>query len=108
MYAVLLVEDAGFVAVEASTGDEALAILQQRDDIRVLFTDVEMPGSLNGLELVEVVRERWPPIALIVVSGHVEVDPQQLPDRTRFFRKPYAENEVLGALTALPISKGPR
>ncbi len=103
MYAAVLVEDAGYVAIEAATADEALAILSARDDIRVLFTDVEMPGSLNGLELVEVVREKWPPIELIVASGHVQVDPQRLPERARFFRKPYTENEVIKALKALPL-----
>lgn len=103
MYATVLVEDAGYVAIEAATADEALAILSARDDIRVLFTDVEMPGSLNGLELVEVVREKWPPIELIVASGHVQVDPQRLPERARFFRKPYTENEVIKALKALPL-----
>lgn len=103
MYATVLVEDAGYVAIEAATADEALAILSARDDIRVLFTDVEMPGSLNGLELVEVVRETWPPIELIVASGHVQVDPQRLPERARFFRKPYTESEVIKALKALPL-----
>lgn len=103
MYATVLVEDAGYVAIEAATADEALEILSARDDIRVLFTDVEMPGSLNGLELVEVVREKWPPIELIVASGHVQVDPQRLPERARFFRKPYTENEVIKALKALPL-----
>ena len=103
MYATVLVEDAGYVALEAGAAEEALAILNTRDDIRVLFTDVEIPGSLNGLEFVEVVRETWPPIALIVTSGHVQVDPQKLPDRARFFRKPYSEGEIVKALKALPF-----
>lgn len=103
MYATVLVEDAGYVALEAGTAEEALAILNERDDIRVLFTDVEIPGSLNGIELVEVVRGTWPPIALIVTSGHVQIDPQKLPDRARFFRKPYTESEIVKALKALPF-----
>lgn len=104
MYAALLVEEAGYLAVEAATADEALAILEQRDDVRILFTDVEMPGSLNGLQLVEVVREKWPPIALMVTSGHVRVDPQKLPERARFFRKPYSESEIIRTLKSLPAS----
>ncbi|MGO4675162.1 response regulator [Bosea sp. 2YAB26] len=104
MYAALLVEEAGYLAVEAATADEALAILEQRDDVRILFTDVEMPGSLNGLQLVEVVREKWPPIALMVTSGHVRVDPQKLPERARFFRKPYSESEIVRTLKSLPAS----
>lgn len=63
MLAVVLVEDAGFEALEASTADEALAIIDARADIRVLFTDIEMPGSLSGLDLVEVVRDKWRPVA---------------------------------------------
>ncbi len=102
MYAALLVEEAGYLAVEAATADEALAILEQRDDVRILFTDVEMPGSLNGLQLVEVVREKWPPIGLMVTSGHVRVDPQKLPERARFFRKPYSESEIIRTLKSLP------
>ncbi|MGO4740199.1 response regulator [Bosea sp. 2KB_26] len=104
MYAALLVEEAGYLAVEAATADEALAILEQRDDVRILFTDVEMPGSLNGLQLVEVVREKWPPIGLMVTSGHVRVDPQKLPERARFFRKPYSESEIIRTLKSLPAS----
>lgn len=104
MYAALLVEEAGYLAVEAATADEALAILEQRDDVRILFTDVEMPGSLNGLQLVEVVREKWPPIGLMVTSGHVRVDPQKLPERARFFRKPYTESEIIRTLKSLPAS----
>lgn len=104
MYASLLVEEAGYLAIEASTADEALAILEQRDDVRILFTDVEIPGSLDGLELVEVVREKWPPIALMVTSGHVRVDPQKLPERARFFRKPYSESEIIRTLKSLPAA----
>lgn len=104
MYATLLVEEAGYLAVEAATADEALAILEQRGDIRILFTDVEMPGSLNGLQLVEVVREKWPPIGLMVTSGHIRVDPQKLPERARFFRKPYSESEIIRTLKSLPIT----
>jgi CheY-like chemotaxis protein len=103
MYASLLVEDAGFLAIEASTADEALAILDRREDIRILFTAVGTPGSLNGLKLVEVVREKWPAIELIVASGHVEFDPLKLPERARFFRKPYPEHEVIKALKTPPV-----
>jgi CheY-like chemotaxis protein len=107
MYASILVEDAGWEPIEASTADEALAILESRDDVRVLFTDVEMPGSLDGLELVEVVRKRWPPVELIVASGHVKVDPQRLPERARFFMKPYDEETLAATLrTLIPPAPG--
>lgn len=101
MFATVIVEDAGFEALEASTAEEALALLETREDIRVLFTDVEMPGSLNGLDLVEIVREKWPPVELIVASGRVKVDPQRLPERARFFTKPYDEAKVAETIRRL-------
>ncbi|MGH6782004.1 MAG: response regulator [Sphingomonadaceae bacterium] len=104
MHASLLVEEAGYLAVEASTADEALAILERRDDVRILFTEVELPGSLNGLQLVDVVREKWPPVELMVTSGHVQIDPQRLPAGVRFFRKPFSESEILKTLKSLPVA----
>lgn len=102
MYTRLLVLDAGFVSIEAASADEALGILHERDDVRIVFTDVEIPGStLNGFDLVEVVRKKWPWIELIVASGHVEIKPERLPERVQFFRKPYGENEIIMALKAM-------
>ena len=70
MMAVDLVEDAGFDAVEARSADEAVAILEARTDICVVFTDVDMPGSMDGLKLAASIRDRWPPIEIIITSGH--------------------------------------
>jgi CheY-like chemotaxis protein len=70
LHAVNLVEDAGYTAVEASNTDEAIAILERRKDIRIVFTDINMPGSIDGLKLAHAIRKRWPPIELIVASGH--------------------------------------
>ena len=64
-----MVEEAGFEAIAASDADEAIRILESRNDIRAVFTDVHMPGSMDGLRLARVVRNRWPPVALIVTSG---------------------------------------
>ena len=64
-----IVEDAGFVALEADNADEAVAILEARSDIALLLTDINMPGSMDGLKLAHAVRNRWPPIKIIVVSG---------------------------------------
>lgn len=69
LHAVTLVEDADFTAIEASNADEAIAILERRKDIRVVFTDIDMPGSMDGLRLAHVIRKRWPPIEHIVTSG---------------------------------------
>jgi two-component system, response regulator PdtaR len=99
--AVDLVEGAGYEALEASDADEAIRILQSRPDIRVVFTDVDMPGSMDGLKLAQFVRDRWPPIKIVVASGLQIITESQLPAGSRFFRKPYAQSSILSALTEL-------
>lgn len=69
MRAVDIVEDAGFTAVEAVNADEALSILESRSDISLLFSDIQMPGSMDGLKLAHAVHDRWPSIKIILVSG---------------------------------------
>jgi CheY-like chemotaxis protein len=83
------VSDTGFSALEATTGDEALAILSERDDIDVVFTDVNMPGKLDGFALSGVIAERWPRIGVIVTSGMVRPLCSDLSWRTLFVPKPY-------------------
>ena len=70
MDAATFIEDAGFAVYEASNSDEAIRVLETTDNIRVVFTDINMPGSIDGLKLARYVRGRWPPIKLIVTSGH--------------------------------------
>src|SRR5437868_9951893 len=72
MRAVDIVEDAGFNPVEAVNADEALAILESRSDIALLFTDIQMPGSMDGLKLAHAVHNRWPHIKIMLVSGQVK------------------------------------
>jgi CheY-like chemotaxis protein len=79
MSAVDIVENAGFEAVEAGNADEAVRILESRTDIRIVLTDIDMPGSINGLKLAAAVRDRWPPIEIIIVSGHVRPKDDELP-----------------------------
>src|ERR1700674_2110137 len=69
MRAVDIVEDAGFTPIEAVNGDDAFAILESRSDIDLLFTDIQMPGTMDGLKLAHAVHERWPSIKIILVSG---------------------------------------
>jgi two-component system, response regulator PdtaR len=97
-HAVELVEAAGYRAVEASNADEAIAILEARKDIRVVFTDINMPGSMNGLKLARAIRDRWPPIELILTSGHFDVPESDIPERGLFFSKPYRDEEIVSAL----------
>jgi DNA-binding NtrC family response regulator len=94
LHAAEMVAAAGFEAVEAANADEAIAILEVRQDICVVFTDIDMPGSMDGLKLAAAVAKRWPPIKLIVTSGKLRVSPDQLPPGGRFFPKPYLERDI--------------
>src|SRR5664279_3394362 len=80
MGAAEMIGDAGFDVVEAASADEAIAILEARPDIRVIFTDIQMPGSMDGLKLARFVRDRWPPIKIIATSGLVTVKDDDLPE----------------------------
>ena len=99
MSAVHMVEDAGYTVVEACNADEATGILERQSDIRVVFTDINMSGSMDGLKLAHWIRNRWPPIHLIVASGLNMQD--KLPANGRFVRKPYTAKDVTTALDEL-------
>lgn len=101
MMAVDLALDAGFEVVEAWSADEAVAILESRSDIRVVFTDVDMPGSMDGLKLAAAIRDRWPPIEIIVTSGHMRMTDGALPVRSVFFSKPYDTEKVAAEMTRM-------
>lgn len=101
MNATAMVEDAGFEAIAASDADEAIRILESRSDIRAVFTDVHMPGSMDGIRLASVVRNRWPPVALLVTSGQTNVPDGDLPTGGRFLKKPYAPVQIETALRQL-------
>jgi len=98
LHAVNLVEDAGYIAIEASNADEAITILEARKDIRIVFTDINMPGSMDGLKLAHAIRKRWPPIELILTSGDFDLSDTDIPERGRFFPKPYVDKEIVSAL----------
>lgn len=104
LLAVGVVEDAGLDAIEANNADEAVRLLESRDDIRIVFTDIDMPeGSMNGAKLAVCVRDRWPPIEIIVTSGHFAREDITLPPGALFFAKPYnprAVTEVLRRMAA--------
>ena len=98
MRAVDMVEDAGFTPVEAVDADEAVAILESRSDIALLFTDIQMPGSMDGLKLAHAVRERWPLIKIILVSGQLKLANIDIPADSRFFGKPLAAREMISEI----------
>ncbi|HEY0120313.1 MAG TPA: response regulator [Rhizobium sp.] len=91
-------EDGGFLVFEAAHADEAIAILEQHTEIRVLFTDIDMPGSMDGLKLAAAVRDRWPPIKIIVTSGHQSIRDENLPVDGRFFSKPYNPEKIIDTI----------
>jgi CheY-like chemotaxis protein len=92
---------AGFEVVEAANADEAIEVLESRTDITVVFTDIQMPGSMDGLKLAQAVRGRWPPIKIIATSGRLHLDESDLPEGGRFLPKPYSPSQVTGALREL-------
>jgi CheY-like chemotaxis protein len=92
--AMQTIEDAGFEVIEAADADEAIRMLESRNDIRVVFTDIQMPGSMDGLKLAHAIRNRWPPIKIIVTSGRGHVGEQDLPEGGRFFAKPYEATHI--------------
>jgi CheY-like chemotaxis protein len=89
-----IIEDLGFIALCAANADEAILILEKRDDIRLVFTDVNMPGYLDGIALAKAVRNRWPPIKILVVSGNPFPELDTLPIGAMFLKKPYARRHV--------------
>jgi CheY-like chemotaxis protein len=99
--AISLLEDAGYVVVEAANADEAILILEARADIRIVFTDINMPGSMDGLKLVEAIRHRWPPVLLIVTSGKNALRDSDLSEGGRFVPKPYTSEQVLSVIEGL-------
>jgi CheY-like chemotaxis protein len=101
MLAVEVVEEAGCVALEACDADEAVALLESRPDISVLFTDINMPGSMDGLKLAHAVRDRWPPIKILVVSGQVRLQQTDLPANSCFVGKPYRTASIVEELHSL-------
>ena len=98
MVAVSVAEESGFEVLSAATADEAIGILESRSDIRLVFTDVHMPGSMDGLRLAHAVRGRWPPVELLVTSALGNVTAKDLPERGRFLPKPYNAATLLRVL----------
>ena len=91
-------EDAGFEVFEAANADGVIDILIANSHISVMFTDVDMPGGVDGLKLAASVRDRWPPITIIITSGHRAVDLDDLPVRARFMAKPYNPDAVVRSI----------
>jgi two-component sensor histidine kinase/ActR/RegA family two-component response regulator len=101
MRAVDIVEDAGFCPIEAINADEAISVLESRSDISLLLTDIQMPGTIDGLKLAHAVHERWPSIKIILVSGQVKPSEAERPANSRFFGKPLDVEQMITELKAM-------
>ena len=104
MHAAGLLEENGFGVVEAENADAALKLLETRDDVRLLFTDIQMPGSCDGMDLARKVHALWPRILLVITSGRVRPAQAEIPDDGRFVAKPYQANDLLTEVDD-PLSK---
>src|SRR5580658_7486013 len=93
--AVGMLEDAGFRMIEAVNADQALELLAADSDVQLLFTDVNMPGTINGLALARHVRDRWPHIGIMVASANQAPEPEDMPADSRFEQKPYCIDAVV-------------
>jgi CheY-like chemotaxis protein len=98
----------GFTVLAADDADEAVVLLETHPEIRVLFTDIKMPGSMDGVRLAHQARRRWPPIKIIVASGMIDTDLTTLPDDSIFLSRPYPPEDLAGALAQLVHGGRPR
>jgi CheY-like chemotaxis protein len=98
---VAVVEEAGFDVVEAGSAIEAISMLEKRNDIRTVFTDVEMPGAIDGLQLAHLISTRWPAIKIMATSGRLRLRDDDLPKGARFLHKPYAVAHLTDTLWEL-------
>ena len=91
-------EDAGYAVIAVANADEAMKVLESRDNVRTIFTDIDLPGSMDGLKLAAAVRDRWPPIHIIVTTGMRAPHRAEIPANSAFIAKPYRRAEVLEAV----------
>jgi CheY-like chemotaxis protein len=100
-----LLEEHGYTVVEADNAEEALKVMEKRKDVRVLFTDIQMPPGCDGLELARQVHHRWPKVHFVITSGQVQPTRAEIADDGRFIRKPYRAKDLLSQIDEL-IEKG--
>lgn len=98
MGAVAIAREAADEVYDAANADEAIEVLERKSDVTLLFTDIDMPGTVDGLELADIVHQRWPRIRLIVTSGRMKLSDEQIPDDGRFIGKPYYEEAIRSAI----------
>jgi DNA-binding NtrC family response regulator len=100
------IAEVGFEVLQAANADIAIEILESRDDIRAIFNDITMPGSMDGLKLAHAVRDRWPPTHIIITSEIRQISKGEMPDRCHFFQKPYNIEDIVELLRSLAAEPG--
>ena len=103
-----MAERAGFEVLEAINADHAVALLEKRTDIRLVITDIDMPGAMDGMKLAAAVRKRWPPIEIIIVTAGTMPTQQDLPERAIVMSKPLNYERVIEAMNRLAPRLGDR
>lgn len=93
--------DAGWRVFDAEDADQAIVILDRHKEIRAVLTDVQMPGSMDGVKLAHYVRERFPPTVLFIVSGNAPIPESELPARARFLPKPFDPHKLLRQIESM-------
>lgn len=94
-------QEVGFLVFEAANSAEAIAILMEHEEIRLVFTDVDMPGGMDGIKLAAYIHDRWPPLKIIVTSGYRRVTQDDIPAESRFFSKPYDIAKVVHSMNEM-------
>jgi two-component system, response regulator PdtaR len=97
-YLEFVLESAGYEAIPAGSADEALAVLEHRDDIDLMVTDINLPGDMNGIALAALVRDRRPEIDIVVVTGYSPPTSDELPTGSLFVPKPYNAQKMIDAI----------
>jgi two-component system, response regulator PdtaR len=95
LVAVEAIQTAGFRTYAAANADEAIECLERHPDIHFVFTDINMPGSMNGVRLTHCVRDRWPPVQFIVTSALAKFGETELPRGSEFVSKPYSPEQIV-------------
>lgn len=101
MCAAEMVEDAGYIALEVGDAQAAMALLEDGKPVAAVFTDINLPGGMDGLALAEEVERRWPEIRILIASGRAAPPASQLSGKVSFIPKPYGSDELLAALEAV-------
>lgn len=98
LYLADILEERGFRVIEAADADEAIQIMEAHSEVEIVVTDIQMPGSMDGLKLSHFIRDRWPPTTLIVISGKSAIDKASLPVDASFIPKPLDVRQLFARL----------